>query len=60
MNETGFVNKLITEIPEDNYEQVEIIGWLYQYYNQIEKDKAMATKNAYQKTNTICNTTFYS
>ena len=49
LNETGFVNKLITEIPEDNYEQVEIIGWLYQYYNQIEKDKAMATKNAYQK-----------
>lgn len=49
LNETGFVNKLITEIPEDNYEQVEIIGWLYQYYNQTEKDKVISTKREYKK-----------
>lgn len=49
LNETGFINKLVTEIPESNYEQVEIIGWLYQYYNQIEKDKAMSKKRTYSK-----------
>jgi hypothetical protein len=30
----GVVHKLITDIPEDDFkEAVEIIGWLYQYYN---------------------------
>lgn len=33
LNESGFVNKLITEILEENYEKVEIMGWLYQYWN---------------------------
>lgn len=33
LNESGFVNKIITEVSEENYEQVEIIGWLYQYWN---------------------------
>lgn len=39
LNESGFVNKLVTEVPVENYEQVEIIGWLYQYYNcQIKEE----------------------
>ena len=29
--------KIVTEVPVENYEQVEIIGWLYQYYNQTER-----------------------
>ena len=33
LNDTGFITKIINEVPEDNYNQVEIIGWLYQYYN---------------------------
>lgn len=49
LNKSGFVNKIITEIAEENYEQVEIIGWLYQYYNQAEKDRVMGDKNAYKK-----------
>lgn len=32
LNETGFINKIIKDIPTDNYSQVEIIGWLYQFY----------------------------
>lgn len=32
LNDTGFITKLINEVPEENYNQVEIIGWLYQYY----------------------------
>ena len=49
LNESGFVNKIITEVPEENYEQVEIIGWLYQYYNQIEKDRVISNKKAYKE-----------
>lgn len=33
LNDTGFITKVINEVPENNYNQVEIIGWLYQYYN---------------------------
>ena len=49
LNDTGFITKIVTEVPEDNYNQVEIIGWLYQYYNQIEKDKVISAKKAYKK-----------
>lgn len=41
LSDTGFVRKLINTIDESNFSQVEIIGWLYQYYNQTEKDRAM-------------------
>ena len=49
LNDTGFVTKVINEIPVDNYNQVEIIGWLYQYYNQTEKDRVISAKKAYKK-----------
>lgn len=49
LNDTGFVNKIIKEVPEDNFNEVEIIGWLYQYYNQTEKDRVISAKKAYKK-----------
>lgn len=49
LNDTGFVTKVINEVPEENYNQVEIIGWLYQYYNQTEKDRVISAKKAYKK-----------
>lgn len=49
LNDTGFVTKVINEVPEDNFKQVEIIGWLYQYYNQTEKDRVISAKKAYKK-----------
>ena len=49
LNDTGFVAKVINEVPESNYNQVEIIGWLYQYYNQVEKDRVISAKKAYKK-----------
>ena len=49
LNDTGFVAKVINEVPESNYNQVEIIGWLYQYYNQAEKDRVISAKKAYKK-----------
>ena len=32
LNDTGFITKIINEVPEENFKKVEIIGWLYQYY----------------------------
>ena len=50
LSEDGFVGKLIKEIDISNFEEVEIIGWLYQYYNQTEKDRVMGSKKNYDKT----------
>ena len=50
LNDTGFITKVINEVPENNYNQVEIIGWLYQYYNQTEKDRVINAKKVYKKT----------
>ena len=46
-NQDGVVYHLIHDIPEDDFNierggQVEIIGWLYQYYNTEPKDEAFA------------------
>ena len=49
LNESGFVNKIVTGVPEENYAKVEIIGWLYQYYNQTEKDRVISSKKQYKK-----------
>lgn len=49
LNDTGFITKVINEVPEANYSKVEIIGWLYQYYNQVEKDRVISSKKAYKK-----------
>lgn len=49
LNDTGFITKVIKEVPEDNFKQVEIIGWLYQYYNQAEKDRVMSLKSVLKK-----------
>jgi hypothetical protein len=39
-NEEGIVRQLISTIPEKDFEnQVEIIGWLYQFYNSELKDE---------------------
>ncbi|MGI6330048.1 MAG: BREX-1 system adenine-specific DNA-methyltransferase PglX [Bacilli bacterium] len=49
LKEEGFINKLVTKIPESNFKSVEIIGWLYQYYNQVEKDRVISARKAYKK-----------
>ena len=49
LNDSGYVTKLLADISEENFDSVEIIGWLYQYYNQTEKDRVMASDKAYSK-----------
>lgn len=42
-DEDGIVYHLVNDISEDDFgEQVQIIGWLYQYYNSEPKDKVFA------------------
>lgn len=46
-NRDGVVWHLVHDIPEDDFrDQVQIIGWLYQYYNTEPKDKVFARKSS--------------
>ncbi len=51
LDEGSFVSKMIDTnyIPEEDWEQVEIIGWLYQYYIAEEKDRVIKAKKKYKK-----------
>lgn len=51
LDENSFVRKMTdTEyIPEEDWEEVEIIGWLYQYYIAEEKDRVIKAKKKYKK-----------
>ena len=43
----GVVWHLVHDIPEDDFrDQVQIIGWLYQYYNTEPKNKVFARKSS--------------
>lgn len=43
LREGSVIERLISWIPEDNwFNAVQIIGWLYQYYNSVPKDKVFA------------------
>ncbi len=35
-------------IPEDNWEKIEVVGWLYQYYIADEKDRVFKAKKKYK------------
>ena len=39
INENEIIFNLLNNIPEHDFSQVEIIGWLYQYYNSELKDE---------------------
>ena len=46
LREDSIIGRLITDIDEDSWnDQVQIIGWLYQYYNSELKDIVMKKKN---------------
>lgn len=43
LRDESVIAKMVTEIPEEDWkDQVQIIGWLYQYYNTEPKDKVFA------------------
>lgn len=43
LREGSVIEQMISQIPEDNWQDaVQIIGWLYQYYNSKKKDDVFA------------------
>ena len=54
IDQNGVVYHLVHDIPEEDFDverggQVEIIGWLYQYYNTEPKNEAFAKKGKITK-----------
>ncbi|PAK40593.1 BREX-1 system adenine-specific DNA-methyltransferase PglX [Peribacillus simplex] len=50
LSKDSFISQMTDteEIPEDNWQRVEIIGWLYQFYITEEKDRVMSAKKKYK------------
>ena len=48
LNKQSVVRRLVSDIPEADWEEIEIIGWLYQFYISERKDEVMAAKGAYK------------
>lgn len=43
LREDGVIGRMVSDIPEEDWtDQVQIIGWLYQYYNAELKDETFA------------------
>ncbi|OEY83869.1 restriction endonuclease subunit M [Oenococcus kitaharae] len=56
--QNGVIKKLVTEVPRDDFDvekegQVEIIGWLYQYYNEEPHDQVVNINGGPVKTDDI-------
>ena len=50
LREGSVVQQMIELIPEDDWtDQVQIIGWLYQYYNTEKKDEVISLNKAIEK-----------
>lgn len=49
LNENSVVREMVKTIPEEDWREVEIIGWLYQYYISEKKDEVFAALKKNQK-----------
>jgi hypothetical protein len=41
LHSDSLIRKLVADIPEDDWQEVEIIGWLYQFYISEKKDEVI-------------------
>jgi len=48
LNTDSLVRKMVSSIPEEDWKEVEIVGWLYQFYIAEKKDELMKAKKAYK------------
>jgi len=48
LNTDSVVRKMVSSIPEEDWKEVEIVGWLYQFYIAEKKDELMKAKKAYK------------
>lgn len=44
LRQGSVIDRLVTSIPEEDWERVEILGWMYQYYNAEVKDAFFKSK----------------
>lgn len=45
----GVLGRLVTDLPEEDWQDaVQIIGWMYQYYNSEPKDKLINARSKYK------------
>ena len=44
MDPDGVVGRMVGDIPEEDWRNVQILGWMYQYYNSEVKDAFFASK----------------
>ena len=44
LRQESVIDRLVTSIPEEDWEHVEILGWMYQYYNAEVKDAFFKSK----------------
>ena len=49
LQEGSIIRDLVTYIAEEDWKEVEIIGWLYQYYISEKKDEVIQAKKRYKK-----------
>jgi hypothetical protein len=50
IDKDGIIHHLVTDIPEEDWkDQVQIIGWIYQYYNSELKSEVFAKKSKVTK-----------
>lgn len=44
MDPDGVVGRMVGDIPEEDWRNVQVLGWMYQYYNSEVKDAFFASK----------------
>ena len=48
LHEASVVRRLVKEVPEEDWRDIEVVGWLYQFYIAERKDEVFAKKGAYE------------
>lgn len=48
LHEASVVRRLVEEVPEEDWRDIEVVGWLYQFYIAERKDEVFAKKGAYE------------
>ena len=45
LNQDSIMRRLVNEIPEDDWQDIEVVGWLYQFYISERKDEVIGAKS---------------
>ena len=45
LNQDSIIRKLVQDIPEEHWQDIEVVGWLYQFYISERKDEVIGAKS---------------